>query len=48
MDYQPQQFGVQFGIRDIPTMWLVDKKGILRETDASANLQSKVEKLLAE
>jgi thiol-disulfide isomerase/thioredoxin len=41
------KFGVQFGIRDIPTMWLVDKKGNLRETDAGANLQPKVDKLLS-
>jgi hypothetical protein len=29
-------------------MWLVDKKGNLRETNARDDLKSKVEKLLAE
>ena len=53
----PQQFdgkgweneiGSRFGITSIPTMWLVDKKGNLRDLNARANLESKVEKLLAE
>jgi thiol-disulfide isomerase/thioredoxin len=42
------KFGVQFGIRDIPTMWLVDKVGNLREVHAADNLEAKVEKLLNE
>ena len=29
-------------------MWLVDKKGILREVNAGDNLTAKIEKLLAE
>ena len=29
-------------------MWLVDKKGILREVNAGDNLINKLEKLLAE
>jgi len=41
-------FGVKFGIESIPTMWLVDKKGVLRNVDARENLGAKVEKLLAE
>jgi thiol-disulfide isomerase/thioredoxin len=42
------QFGVQYCIHSIPTMWLVDKKGNLRETNAREDLQEKVAKLLAE
>jgi thiol-disulfide isomerase/thioredoxin len=42
------KFGVQYCIHSIPTMWLVDKKGNLRETNARDDLQGKVEKLLAE
>jgi thiol-disulfide isomerase/thioredoxin len=41
-------FGKQFGIQSIPTMWLVDKKGNLRDLDAVDDLAGKVEKLLAE
>jgi thiol-disulfide isomerase/thioredoxin len=42
------QFGQEFGIASIPTMWLVDKKGVLRDMNARDALESKVEKLLAE
>jgi thiol-disulfide isomerase/thioredoxin len=42
------KFGQQFGINSIPTMWLLDKKGILRDLNARDNLAGKVEKLLAE
>lgn len=42
------QFGIAYGIDSIPTMWLVDKKGNLREQNAGQNLGSDVEKLLAE
>ncbi|PYJ83647.1 MAG: hypothetical protein DME22_15270 [Verrucomicrobia bacterium] len=42
------QFGVRFGIESIPTMWLVDKKGVLRHIDAREDLEAKVQKLLAE
>jgi len=41
-------FGRQFGIYSIPAMWLVDKQGNLRDLNARANLDQKVEKLLAE
>ncbi len=37
-----------FEIASIPTMWLVDKKGNLRDLNARENLSEKVEKLLAE
>ena len=42
------QFAGQFGIQAIPAMWLVDKKGNLRDLNAREDLVGKVEKLLAE
>ena len=43
-----KKLGDEFGITGIPTMWLLDKKGILRELNARDGLEEKVEKLLAE
>lgn len=42
------KFGVKYGISGIPAMWLVDKKGNLRDMNARQDLAGKVEKLLAE
>lgn len=42
------QFGVKYGISAIPSMWLVDKQGNLRDMNARQDLAGKVEKLLAE
>src|SRR5688572_14434525 len=42
------KFGQEFGISGIPTMWLVDKKGNLRDLNAREDLAGKVEKLLSE
>ena len=42
------KFGAEFGIRGIPAMWLVDKKGNLRDLEARTDLATKVEKLLTE
>jgi thiol-disulfide isomerase/thioredoxin len=42
------KFGKQYGISSIPTMWLVDKKGMVVDTNARQDLEKKVEKLLAE
>lgn len=42
------KFGVQYGISAIPVMWLVDKRGNLRETHGEDDLAGKVKKLLAE
>lgn len=39
---------MEFGISLIPTLWLVDSKGILRDLNAAEDLAAKVEKLLAE
>ncbi len=37
-----------YGIAGIPTMWLVDKKGFVRNTQARADLENQVTKLLTE
>jgi thiol-disulfide isomerase/thioredoxin len=42
------KFAVKFGIDSIPAMWLIDKKGNLRDINARTGLGGKVEKLLAE
>ena len=42
------KFGQEYGINSIPAMWLVDKKGNLRDMNARGGLEEKVEKLLAE
>ena len=41
-------FAKEFDIASIPTMWLVDRKGVLRDLNAREQLAEKVEKLLAE
>jgi thiol-disulfide isomerase/thioredoxin len=38
----------RFGIMGIPTQWLVDKKGFVRDMDARGNLDAQIAKLLAE
>jgi thiol-disulfide isomerase/thioredoxin len=38
----------RFGIMSIPTVWLVDKRGVLRDLNARGNLVERVEKLLQE
>ncbi len=42
------ELGQRFGITSIPAMWLIDKKGNLRDLSARDDLEGKVEKLLAE
>jgi thiol-disulfide isomerase/thioredoxin len=42
------KFGKEFGINSIPAMWLVDKKGNLRDLNGRDRLEEKVAKLLAE
>jgi hypothetical protein len=37
-----------FGINGIPTMFLIDKKGVLRTVDARDNMDDMIPKLLAE
>jgi thiol-disulfide isomerase/thioredoxin len=42
------KFGELYGIKSIPAMWLVDKKGNLRDINARDGLEAKVEKMLKE
>jgi len=42
------QFAVQYGIFSIPTMWLVDKRGNLRDTNARGDLERRAAALLQE
>ncbi len=42
------KIGQEYGINSIPAMWLIDKKGVLRDMNGRANLAEKVEKFLAE
>jgi peroxiredoxin len=42
------QFAVRYGIFAIPTMWLVDKRGNLRDINARFDLERRVASLLAE
>ncbi len=42
------RIGREFGITTLPAMWLIDRKGNLREVNARENLASKTEKLLSE
>ncbi len=46
--YWQNKYAQQFGIESIPAMWLLDKKGILRDVNGRADLDGKVTKLLAE
>ena len=42
------QFAVRYGVFGIPTMWLVDKSGNLRDTEGRFNLEQRVATLLGE
>jgi len=42
------RFALQFDVGGIPTMWLLDRKGALRDLNAVKNLTGKIEKLLSE
>jgi len=44
------KFAVEFGLKetDIPAMWLVDKKGVLRYINAGFDFNGKIERLLGE
>ncbi len=47
-DREGNKFAEEFGIHGIPTMWLVDKQGMLRDLNGRERLAEKVENLLAE
>jgi len=42
------KFVKSFGVEAIPALWLVDKKGVVRDINGDAGLTAKAEKLLAE
>jgi thiol-disulfide isomerase/thioredoxin len=42
------EYAVRYGVFGIPTMWLVDKRGNLRDTDARFDLERRVTALLGE
>ena len=42
------RFASEFNVGGIPTMWLVDRKGVLRDLNAVNNLTGKIEKMLGE
>jgi len=42
------KISTSYGISAIPAMWLLDKKGFIRSTEARADLESQISKLLAE
>jgi len=42
------KFALQYGIFSIPAMWLVDKRGNLRDANARGDLEPRVEQLLEE
>src|SRR5439155_18640820 len=42
------KFALHYGIFSIPTMWLVDKRGNLRETDVRFDLEEPIKSLLDE
>jgi thiol-disulfide isomerase/thioredoxin len=41
-------YAKKYGIEGIPAMWLVNKAGMVTDTDATEELAEKIEKLLAE
>lgn len=45
---EQNRFAKEFGIMPIPEFWLIDKKGVLRNREARANLEEEIEKLIAE
>jgi thiol-disulfide isomerase/thioredoxin len=44
----PVSYMAEYNIEAIPTMWLLDKNGVISDTDAREDLEEKIEKLLAQ
>ena len=42
------RLGTRFGIYTIPSLWLVDKQGVIRDNQGVKDLEAKIQKLLAE
>ena len=40
------EISFRFGINGVPTQWLVDKQGILRDLNARVDLERRVQRLL--
>jgi thiol-disulfide isomerase/thioredoxin len=47
-DNAGKNFAEEYGVTTIPSMWLLDKKGVVRDLMGRTDLATKVEKLLAE
>ena len=47
-DGEINKIAMEFGIGPIPEVWLIDKKGILRDQNGAVELDKKIEKYLAE
>jgi len=41
-------FAIEYGIHSTPTMWLIDKQGLLRDLNGRINLEKKIKLLLSE
>ena len=42
------KFALEFNVSYVPVVWLVDKKGVLRDVEAQVNMEEKIKELLAE
>ena len=42
------KFALEYNVSSIPSVWLVDKKGILRTMNAREDLEAQIKELLAE
>lgn len=42
------KYALEFGVKDLPALWLVDKKGVLRYINADFDFDNKIERLLGE
>ena len=42
------KYAVEFGVKELPALWLVDKKGVLRYINADFDFDKKIERLLGE
>ncbi len=45
---RPNKYAEELGVNHLPTRWLIDKRGNLRDLNAREDLIRKVERLLAE
>jgi peroxiredoxin len=46
--FRDTKYAAEFEVKDIPAMWLVDKKGVLRYVNAEFDFTNKVAHLLGE